>query len=146
MFPETTLLPTAEQIKAMEAKMSRAKARSHLPAFDFKRNRLDMSRMRVRRFLVALPPTDGGDGEEAAHALSAYYGKGLAARVEERQGETLLVSISYQGTRREDHTGGSSQLLLLLGCHEDHTGGASQLLLLLGRCRGVAAAGLAAGI
>lgn len=70
VFPETTLLPTAEQIKAMEAKMSRAKARSHLPAFDFKRNRLDMSRMRVRRFLVE----EGGSVNDALDANSSVAG------------------------------------------------------------------------
>ena len=70
VFPDTTLLPWAEQIKAMEAKMSRAKARSHLPAFDFKRNRLDMSRMRVRRFLVE----EGGSVDDALDANSSVAG------------------------------------------------------------------------
>lgn len=63
VFPETSLLPTAAQIKAMEAKMSRAKARSHLPAFDFKRDKLDMGRLRVRRFLVENGSLDDNNGD-----------------------------------------------------------------------------------
>lgn len=74
VFPETTLLPTAEQIKAMEAKKSRAKARAHLPAFDFRRNRLDMSRLRVRRFLVE----DGGGSVDDAMDANSSVAASLA--------------------------------------------------------------------
>lgn len=49
-------------------------------------------------YLIALPPTDGGDGEEAAHALSGLgWGKSVMARVEERQGDLLHVSLTSGG-------------------------------------------------
>ena len=57
-YPETKLLPTAEQLKAAAAQSSRAKARIDYPDFKFRRDKLDMSRLRVRRYLI----NDSGDG------------------------------------------------------------------------------------
>jgi hypothetical protein len=51
-YPESSLMPSAEDLRAMEAKKSSAKARKNLPSFEFKRNKLDMSRMRVRRVVI----------------------------------------------------------------------------------------------
>lgn len=49
-------------------------------------------------YLSASPATDGADGEEAAHALStAAWGKPMLARVEERLGDVLLVTLSHKG-------------------------------------------------
>lgn len=54
-------------------------------------------------YLVALPATDGGDGEAAAAALwSECGGKVLTARVEEREGETLHVILSTGGVNVND--------------------------------------------
>ena len=45
-------------------------------------------------YLKANDPTDGGDGEDAAYALSAHMGKVVKARVEVRDGDTLLVTLT----------------------------------------------------
>lgn len=45
-------------------------------------------------YLKASPATDGADGEEAAHAFgAAAWGKPILARVEERSGDVLLVTL-----------------------------------------------------
>lgn len=50
-------------------------------------------------YLVAAPPTDGAHGEDAAHALGdAAWGKRMLARVEERHGDLLLVSLTIGGS------------------------------------------------
>ena len=49
-------------------------------------------------YLVALPSTDGADGEAAAAALwNEAGGQCLTARVEERQGDVLIISLSNKG-------------------------------------------------
>ncbi len=51
-YPETKLLPTAEQLEAAAAQSSKSQARKDYPDFKFKRHKVDLSRLRVRRYFV----------------------------------------------------------------------------------------------
>ena len=66
-YPESKLLPSAEQQKAAAMQISRSKARERCPDFRFKRHKLDLSRLRVRRYLVEDSSSYGNvkDADEA---------------------------------------------------------------------------------
>jgi len=56
-------------------------------------------------YLVANPPDDGAEGEDAAHALSeAAWGKRMRARIEDRDAGVLLVTLldESKGSVNED--------------------------------------------
>ncbi len=100
-YPETKLLPSAEQLKVAAAQMSRSKARMDYPDFKFRRHKIDMSRLRVRKYFLE----DGGGSPGGG---SEYYVDGDGSSI---GGKSSLTNVSvvdvklprYSSTKHGDH-------------------------------------------